>query len=264
MASASISYAIEVVGESSSKLARNKRVGAVFAVIPAAAPEDVDARQRLMAPWSGPFRDISKQESIRTAPWESYSHLEAILRLPDLPSFPISTNIPFRFRITTTTKPMAKAVGSAPVDKKGAPLFPAPPAQPEDVDFRLATAVCVIAPGPSDSATMVPAARIAWTTAGVGGISGFGQAPLPDLHDAMQVEVADPEWVATDGQKGAWRRETTFMGSIRFNCAPSFRHANLQCEVRWSDFVISPSSWLTCIRVSVQAAYPSAVSYGSQ
>ncbi|KAJ7458867.1 hypothetical protein FB451DRAFT_1563751 [Mycena latifolia] len=124
---ATISYSLEVVGDRPGLLRANRRI-----------------RRLISVGWTGPWKDITRDQKLRVGLWGDHSHARATVKLfffrssrvrflnralqlslPDLPTLPITTPIPFRLDIVTETKLVRRS--EHPVDKAGKPLFPAPP-----------------------------------------------------------------------------------------------------------------------------------------
>lgn len=233
-----ISYSIEVVGERPGFFVRNRRVGVVFPVVPSAIPAEIDARVQLAEGWTGLSRSYIQQDQIRTGLWGDRSTVEAEIIMPDLPSYAIATPIPFHVRITTTTKPLKKSAHPLPVDKKGEPLFPAPPTTAAEVVFRLDRAVRVVARG----------RRSAFVNTAIPAISAMGYPVPPSHRDEVRMVVSDPEWVSgevegtTGEDKGMWRRTVAFTSTMQFTCPPSLETPILGCAVYVSPHPSSPKS----------------------
>ncbi|KAJ7198578.1 hypothetical protein GGX14DRAFT_666107 [Mycena pura] len=132
------------------------------------------------------------------------------ISMPDLPSFPVATPIPFSFYVETDTKPMHDS-DDAPVDKHGKPLFPAPPAMLSDVLFHLLRSVEL---------------RVRQHTRQVKESHElFGNLGDPA---AVRRETNAPEWIPNPGHKdkkgrGFWRRSVKFESTVSIPYAPTFR-----------------------------------------
>ncbi|KAJ7104576.1 hypothetical protein C8R43DRAFT_1047286 [Mycena crocata] len=131
--SAVISYSIEVVGARHGMFHANRRVRKIFSVLPAATPWELNTNASLHQGWNGPWKPISTNKEMRKGIFGDYSQSKIEVVLPDLPSFPMVTGIPFSFHVFTQTK----EVDQEDLEKKHGKLFPAPPTSPADVELNV-------------------------------------------------------------------------------------------------------------------------------
>ncbi|KAJ7807874.1 hypothetical protein B0H14DRAFT_3152335 [Mycena olivaceomarginata] len=132
---ATISYALEVVGERTRFYRTNRRIRRIISVVPAASQGQLLARETLRQGWNGPWSNFTGEEKLRQGIWGNYSRACVKLTIADMASYPITTAIPFSFHIETVTKLMHRS--DAPTDKHGRPLFPALPALSSDVRLAI-------------------------------------------------------------------------------------------------------------------------------
>lgn len=136
------------------------------------------------------------------------------MSLPDVPSFPFSTPLPFRMRIMTRTKDMKYADVGA-LTTKGKEVFPAPPITPTSVILRLDKRIHI------DSETYTQIAPV----------TEHGTNLIPqDSH----FTVFEPEWITIskrDGEElGQLQRVVELNTVIAFTSSPTFSTAILSCQ----------------------------------
>lgn len=142
--------------------------------------------------------------------------------MPDVKAYPIFAPIPFTLRIDTITKPMQRQ----DTPEQG-PMFPAPPTDPRDIDFKLTARITVRAGMREER----------WREE-VGMLGGLGRPDAPAvLDETPHVEVHDKVWIPADGsdeksQKGAWKQQVTFTSSFTLRCPPSFTLRTIDLDVR--------------------------------
>ncbi|KAJ7876080.1 hypothetical protein B0H14DRAFT_3436750 [Mycena olivaceomarginata] len=103
---ATISYALEVVGELTRFYRTNRRIRRIISVVPAASQGQLLARETLRQGWNGPWSNFTGEEKLRQGIWGDYSRACVKLTIADMASYPITTAIPFSFHIETVTKLM--------------------------------------------------------------------------------------------------------------------------------------------------------------
>jgi len=133
------------------------------------------------------------------------------LTMPDLPSFPIATPIPFSLYVETDTKPMHQS--DMPV---GTTLFPAPPAA-SDVTIFLRRWV------------ELRARRLTRQVTDESKLLGsLGDRKCVSL---VRKETNTPEWMPDDGRKGhgIWRRSVKFDSTVSIPYAPTFSTKIVEC-----------------------------------
>ncbi|KAH9926845.1 hypothetical protein B0H21DRAFT_137373 [Amylocystis lapponica] len=199
---ASINYFLEAVGVRSGVLRMNRRVVQPLAVL----PPDVagsQLRSQLQAGWTGPWKTIVRQERVRKGIWGDYANVKMEFSYPAIEQFPLFTRIPFTLKIRTVSKPMKPEDTS---DNK--PIFPAPPAQPREVQFNL------------ERRTHMQAREWSYTSGdSLPSIGGMGTSLTP-----CNVEILEKIWRPTsDSGKGVWVQETMFSSAILLKCPPTFR-----------------------------------------
>jgi len=147
------------------------------------------------------------------------------LSIPDLPSFPIATPIPYSFHVVTETKTLDRT--DRPEDKHGKPLFPAPPIQSDKLEkiMRHRTEVRV-----RNSVDRVK--------------DTLGDVDAATQRRAVEAVVDEPEWVPKDADKGRgfWRRSVHFNSTLAFHFAPTFSTDTLKWVVRDGSPLPAPPS----------------------
>ncbi|KAF8201163.1 hypothetical protein K438DRAFT_1758465 [Mycena galopus ATCC 62051] len=133
---ATISYALDVVGERAGHNKKDRRIRRLISIVPAASQNQILTRDSLMKGWDdGPWRDFIREEKLRQGIWGDYSRARLKITIPRMDSYPIATAIPFSLHVETETKPMQSS--HAPVDKHGKALFPALPTSSSDVKLAV-------------------------------------------------------------------------------------------------------------------------------
>ncbi|KAJ7104575.1 hypothetical protein C8R43DRAFT_1047283 [Mycena crocata] len=210
--SGAISYSLEIIGDRPGLFRMNRRIRRLISVVPAALQQQLVVKESLRQGWEGPWRDIVRDEKLRQGLWGDYSTAHATLSIPDLPSFPIAIPIPFSFHVTTETKPLERSDG--PEDKKGKPLFPAPPTVSADVTQVLRREAIVRVRGRT---------RQVDDTYDLQGIRSLGDAKRVQQARALQAIVDEPEWIPKDDKNhGVWRRTVHFNSTLSFPFAPTY------------------------------------------
>ncbi|KAF8186127.1 hypothetical protein K438DRAFT_1973494 [Mycena galopus ATCC 62051] len=207
---ANISYSLEVVGDRTRFFRLNRRIRRLISVVPAASQEQLLAKETLRQGWKGPWRDITHEDKLRRGIWGEYSHARVKVTLPALDSFPIATEIQFSFHVETDTKTMH--ISDSPVDKRGEPLFPAPPVLSSDVKLFLHRRAEI---------------RVQPRTRHVEDIYTL-EGSLGDAKRVAAVRkvIDEPEWIPAPGLKdekgrGIWRRAVHFESSVAIPYAPT-------------------------------------------
>ncbi|KAF8194783.1 hypothetical protein K438DRAFT_1719540 [Mycena galopus ATCC 62051] len=213
---AAVSYSISVVGSRHGLFHANRRIRKIFSVIPAATGYELSAHEALRQGWNGPWKSIVNNRKMRRGIFGDYADAKVELMLPDLPSFPMSTNIPFSCHFITRTKP----VHHHDLDQKGENLFPAPPKSPADVELGLKLLGHVRAHGSQQELD------VNYTLKG----------SLGDKASINNVRVTtdEPVWNALPDHKdkGTWTRGVHFEGSMSLPCTPTFSTATAEWHYR--------------------------------
>jgi hypothetical protein len=220
-----ISYSLEVVGDRPGIFRTNRRIRRVFSVVPAASQNQLLYKESLRQGWIGAWKDIKQAEQLRQGIWGEYSRAHVTvcplfptlrtefnylfqLSIPDLPSFPIATPIPYSFHVVTETKTLDRT--DRPEDKNGKPLFPAPPTQSTNLKQVLRRRTTV---------RVRNRYRHIDDSFDLQGIRSFANAQ-PAKVEAV---VDEPEWVPRDDKnRGFWRRTVHFNSTLAFPYAPTF------------------------------------------
>ncbi|KAJ7287062.1 hypothetical protein C8J57DRAFT_1707461 [Mycena rebaudengoi] len=204
--SAVISYSLEIVGDRPGLFHRNRRVRRLISVVPAASTQQLLAKESLKQGFRGAWKLIGIDKKMRKGILGDYSYAKIELQIPDSPSFPIATDIPFRFHVVTHTKSMRHS--ERPVDKHGELLFPAPPALFSDVALGLLRKTNIKA-SPFDEVDK----------------EVFKLNALGDATSLAAVRVIDSqeEWLPDPNSKdhGIWKREIQFESAVALNFAPT-------------------------------------------
>ncbi|KAK7013179.1 arrestin-N domain-containing protein [Favolaschia claudopus] len=207
---ATVRYSLQVVGARSGTLQRNRRFKRVFLVMPAAS-------ERQVGPATAPGNIFVRTRRFDRAIWGEYSGVHASLSLPDLPSLPSSTPIPYTLHIMTDTKTLDKS--DRPEDKHGKPLFPAPPTQLSELSLVLHRRAKYIV---RDSGVDHVAERK----------DSFDLQNVPRrIHrPSTDLLVDDATWIpdASSEERGVWRRSVRFMSTFVSRFAPSCRTETLK------------------------------------
>ncbi|KAJ3481968.1 hypothetical protein NLI96_g7293 [Meripilus lineatus] len=209
-----VSYVIEAVGVRQGLLSRNRRVSRPFAVVPP-DPAGLEIRKSLLSGWSGPLKTVTKSDKMRRGVWGSYAESKIELVLPDLPTFPLFTKIPFTLRIITTTKEMKYDEKDEHKD-----VFPEPPHTPQGVTFILRRKMKLRAQGWDDKGSET-----------IGHLGGLGKDSSPPETVLQSLSFTfDKKWVPSGNDKkvGSWRQETTVESAFELKCASSFATPILQ------------------------------------
>ncbi|KAF7347046.1 Arrestin-N domain-containing protein [Mycena venus] len=130
-----IYYSLEVVAERSGHFRSPLRIYRRIQVVPAASQAQLLVRESMAQGWGGPWKTITREDKLRHRIWGDYSHARATLSIPDLPSFPYDTPIPFILYIVTETEPLR--LSDLRLEKNGRTVFPAPPTRSSDVILLL-------------------------------------------------------------------------------------------------------------------------------
>ncbi|KAJ7496773.1 hypothetical protein FB451DRAFT_1208742 [Mycena latifolia] len=211
-----ISYSLEVVGDRSGLLRSNRRIRRLISVVPAASQSQLLAKESLMQGWMGQWRHVTQDEKLRTGIWGDYSHAHATLSIPDLPSFPIATPIPFSFHVVTETKEMDR---SDRPEKHGKPLFPAPPTLSSELTQILRRGTEIRVRGST---------RHSDDTFDLQGIRHSSDARRGAQTRAVNAVIDEPEWIPKDGKdRGIWKRSVHFTSTLTFPFAPTFNTETL-------------------------------------
>ncbi|KAJ7869108.1 hypothetical protein B0H14DRAFT_292448 [Mycena olivaceomarginata] len=202
-----ITYSLEVVGERTGILRKNRCIRRVFSVVPAASRDQLLVSGSLRQGRRDSWKDIKRNAEIRHGIWGEHSRVYATLSLPNLPSFPIATPFAFCLHIVTETKTLDKT--DRPEDKHGEPLFPPPPTQFKQVkqELKRTTQVWV----DKDITRQLE--------------NTFDLQEVRSSADAKQVvrKQATSEWVPkdTDENCGFWRRTILFDSILNLPFAPT-------------------------------------------
>ncbi|KAJ7185446.1 hypothetical protein C8R46DRAFT_379489 [Mycena filopes] len=222
-----VRYSLEVVGERSGILHRNRRARKVFSVTPAATQSQLLTKESLRQGWPGPWKEIKHEEKIRQGIWGEYSHVYATLSIPDLPSLPIATPIPYSFQITTETKTLDRS--EHPADKHGHPLFPAPPTLSTDLTQVLRRKIeCRVREGKTlheekkrESFDLQKNRSLAEKDQKHSHADAVDSEPAVSTK-AVPAVVDAPEWVPQDQKnRGIWRRTVRFTSTLTLPFAPT-------------------------------------------
>ncbi|KAF7344476.1 Arrestin-N domain-containing protein [Mycena sanguinolenta] len=203
-----ISYSLEVVGDRPGIFRTNRRIRRVFSVVPAASQNQLLVNDSLRQGWLGPWKDIKRNEQLRQGIWGEYSRAAVTLSLPDLPSFPIATPIPYSLHIVTETKTIDRT--ERPEDKHGKPLFPIPPAHSGQLLLNLHRTTQV---------------RVRTRTRHIEDtfdLQTVRRLSEPPKRRNVEAVVDEPVWVPKDTKdRGFWRRSVHFNSTLDFPYAPS-------------------------------------------
>jgi len=134
-----------------------------------------------------------------------------------LSSFPLSTPIPFRLVIVTTTKSLKLSEAPTPFTSYKEPLFPAPPTAASQIVLRLIRQIEIRA----------QCDRGRWKER-VSSLGGMGDpSSLARLNENFQMRTEEPLWIprsekTSKKDRGRWRRRVDIESSMTFSCPPSF------------------------------------------
>jgi hypothetical protein len=222
---------------------KTRSVRKVFCVIPATTSKNVYYKTLLLEEWKYGLQSFKVENRIRRWPWEDYSHVQAEacaqiiakltqdltvfslqLIIPDLPSFPTCTPIPFRLLVTTETKLVRRPSNPSSFLRKKDTLFPVPPTSPSQIDLHLAHHAIVTAKGQVRTIK----GRVEY----LGGMSD--DSALAKLGNKFRMNVLEPAWIThtADESRGTWKRTVQFESFMEFSCPPSFTQPTLTNEVR--------------------------------
>ncbi|KAJ7287051.1 hypothetical protein C8J57DRAFT_1282667 [Mycena rebaudengoi] len=218
---AAISYSLEVVGDRTGLFHRNRRVRRLISVVPAASEQQLLAKESLRQGFRGTWKLAGVDKRMRKGIWADYSYAQVELLMPDLPSFPIATDIPFSFHVITHTKPMRRS--ERPMDKYGAPLFPAPPALSSDVKLTLLRKTNIRAQTHDGFGNEVFELR-----------GSLGDATCVG---AVRAVTDAAEWLPDpnhkdDKSRGIWKRAVHFESAVALHFAPTFAAETVDWEYK--------------------------------
>ncbi|KAI0364609.1 hypothetical protein BV20DRAFT_974263 [Pilatotrama ljubarskyi] len=212
---ASVMYSLTVVGVRPGTFQSNRRIRRPLAVV---QKDDVGAnvRQQLVtlatAGAEPQWGTIRKAERIRRGLWGDYATVDVQFSIPKMSPLPLFVPIPFVIKIDTISAPLTRAKADAhPPDK---PIFPPPPCAYSMLDFKLREKLLIHA----RSSTVNPTADVHVFTSGSGSV-------------VVDTDIAENEWRwledADDNKqnpdaKGVWVQRTTFHGTFRLSCPPTF------------------------------------------
>ncbi|KAJ6631466.1 hypothetical protein B0H10DRAFT_2207122 [Mycena sp. CBHHK59/15] len=198
-----VSYSLEVVGDRAGLFHSNRRIRRMFSVVPGASAWELSANAALKQGWGGAWRSYAADEKLRHGIWGDYSHASVELVLPDIPSLPMVTPIPFSLHVVTHTKPVHRS----DLEDKHGKLFPAPPADPAKVKLVLYRKGRMRVHHRSEPIE-----------------EKFDLAG--SLGDAkVRTRADEPEWAHSEGHKedkGVWKRAVHFDALLSLPFAPSF------------------------------------------
>ncbi|KAJ7150657.1 hypothetical protein C8R46DRAFT_1198230 [Mycena filopes] len=217
--SVAISYSIAVVGERHGIFHANRQVARVFSVVPQASEEELNTVGALTRGWNGPWRTLVNTKSIRHGIiFGEYSEAKVELVLPALDSLPVFTPIPFTFHVLTRTKPVHHSDLSHKLEKHEK-LFPAPPASPAEVQFRLYLHGGIRAAGASEKIDAHYDLK--------GSLGDDEEAAV----GAVRTVTDEPEWVPGEPghkDKGVWKRGVHFEGRFTLPFAPTYHGSSVE------------------------------------
>ncbi|KAJ7693238.1 hypothetical protein B0H17DRAFT_1200061 [Mycena rosella] len=199
-----ISYSLEVEGVRHGVFHMNRRIRKIFSVVPPATPWELQANAALHQGWGGPWKPLATNKEIRHGIFGEHAQVKIELVLPDLPSFPMVTGIPYSFHVFTKTK----AVHRDDLEDKHGKLFPAPPTSPADVELVLHLRGRMRVHHKSESME---------DKFDVPGSLGDKAAVT-----RVRTTVDQPEFVDQKGDKGHWKRAVHFDGLLSIPYVPSF------------------------------------------
>ncbi|KAF7333460.1 Arrestin-N domain-containing protein [Mycena venus] len=225
-----ISYSLEAVAEKHGRFRANHQVRRLFSVVPAASSDQLLAKESLRDGWTGKWRGIKQEKKMRNGIWGDYSHAHAILSIPDLPSYPINTPIPFRLQISTETKLVHR---SDRPEKHGKPLFPAPPTYLSQVKGTLRRVTEIIVRDKTRHQTNtfdLPLTQ---------GLENAEMERVRLLWDTQAV-VDEPRWIPRDKDHGIWKRSALFTPTLIFAIPPSHSTEALEWQYELHFVVLFP------------------------
>ncbi|KAJ6622101.1 hypothetical protein B0H10DRAFT_2344521 [Mycena sp. CBHHK59/15] len=209
-----ISYSIEVVGSRHGLFHSNRRIRKMFSVVPAATAWELNANASLRQGWGGPWKPIATNREIRHGIFGDHSQAKIELVLPDLPSFPMVTGIPFTFHILTKTKPVHRS----DLEGKHGKLFPAPPTSPADVELVLHRMGRMRVHHKSEE--MEDKFEIKGSLGDKASIA------------AVRTTIDEPQWTESPEHKdkGIWQRAVHFDGMLSIPFAPTFKAETVEWQ----------------------------------
>ncbi|KAJ7719131.1 hypothetical protein B0H16DRAFT_1795955 [Mycena metata] len=150
------------------------------------------------------------------------------LSIPDLPSYPICTPIPFRLRISTETKLVLR---SDCTEKHGKPLFPAPPGASSQLKgtLRRVTEITVR----EHTRHKTDAFDLPQTL----GLDNDQRKGVKSLWD-VQAVVDEPQWIPKDKDRGIWKRSVLLTPTLLFAIPPS--HSTEALEWQYELHLVVP------------------------
>ncbi|TCD61739.1 hypothetical protein EIP91_007988 [Steccherinum ochraceum] len=210
----SVSYFIEIVGTREGALHRNRRVRVAFPVLP---PDYQGAmiNKNLRAHVPYPTRTTDVHKEMRRGIFGGYANATAQLVLPDFPSYPLFTPIPYILRIVTVTKPQKY---KAEDQSSSEPMFPAPPTNPSEIDWRVNRHVYIRTGIHSEGR------EDHYQDLGGMGKGSTGQG--------VNVHVNERRWMPTESDDhdhaGSWLQETTMQGVFVVTFPPGFETEHMR------------------------------------
>lgn len=132
-------YYIQAVGDRPGTFKRNRRKKQAFPLLPddAAGWRVKQQLQQNNSQWHGDWAVKEASDRVRRALWQDYSYVQARLHLPAVAAFPLSTAIPFKLELRTTTRPLKEKELHKKESSDGH-VFPYPPDM-SNVKFTLVT-----------------------------------------------------------------------------------------------------------------------------
>ncbi|KAJ7202334.1 hypothetical protein GGX14DRAFT_654253 [Mycena pura] len=210
-------YSIEVIGQRTGFFRGNRRIRRFLSVVPAATERQLLVKELLqLQSWRGDWKTHNQEKELRKGMMGEYAH--ARLTMPDLPSFPIGTPIPFSIHVETDTKPMTDEGSNTPeyIDKRVKSMFPAPPDSLREMNFQLRRL------GELRVGKRARQAKDDYELYNSGGM-------------AVHKETNAPEWIPDPGHdigkgRGIWRRSVKFDSTVSIPYTPTFRTAAVECQ----------------------------------
>ncbi|EIN06605.1 hypothetical protein PUNSTDRAFT_145158 [Punctularia strigosozonata HHB-11173 SS5] len=218
-------YGIEVFGLRSGKARPRCQARVPFAVHPQGTPEVIDASRTLGEGWKMGWITRKFEKAVRQGLWGDYSHVQAEISLPDIPALPTTTNIPFRLKVVTRTKPIKDNGADEMTSKVQTGLFPPPPTDPSAITLRLEQHV-------KFTAGTVREETDSFTRTTIPHLAGFGISPS-STPGSTKISVSEPQWMPTDNTtdgKLVCVRTVTFDATMAFNCTPTFKAGGTSCK----------------------------------
>ncbi|KAJ6554616.1 hypothetical protein B0H19DRAFT_948980 [Mycena capillaripes] len=214
-------YSLELVAERSGHFRSNRRIYRRIQVVPAASLVQLLVRESLAQGWGGPWKTITQEEKLRHRIWGDYSHARATLSIPDLPSFPYDTPIPFILYIVTETEPLR--LSDLRLEKNGKAVFPAPPTRLSDVTLILHREVKIRVRGNGETCHFRDTIDLQTRNFGVPG----AETITPPVRGVDPI-VDEPQLISQDKEdRGIWRRGVHFDSILVLPFAPTFNTATL-------------------------------------